>query len=1389
MEPSEHDRVPDTTVALQSNEPLTWRAGKPIAVSDLLRRLKALYDELQPLDQGDAQRASLVPKAQELANVQLIGHKDRGVKAWSLLCIVEMFRLLAPDAPYKSGQLKQIFDLFVSTVVPSLASPTDPYRPQYIGILTSLTTVKSIVLLTDIPGSDTLVMKLFANGFDVVSGNVRGSQGERSSKNVEYHLTQLLTTLMEECATLPDGVIDVVLAQFLRADPNTVFNVGKRSDDQQSDTVRETPPAYNMARSLCSSCADRMSAAIGQYFSSVLIDTSERFSSSKVSTHRGKKRTHDESEEDDDDLQSAPNEKGIHEIEKAHRLLRELWRSSPDVVESVVPQIEAEIEAENQQLRVLAVQTIGDMVAGIGAAGPPPPVELDPAAYPSQSLEMRLLSSQSNDSMLTPAAPHAFSSVYPNAYQAFVDRHRDKSAQVRSVWALAAGRIIATSAGGKGLNGDQEGQMLRYLADLLVDQDEKVRLAAVQALALFDFNTMLQKLGKNGTQTTANPMLSNLTDRIKDPKQTVRAAAIHLLGRLWGVAEGAIAEGSERVRNVFGQIPTRLFMAMYVNDASINDSVTRTVHESLLPVAYPLVKTKPAINGNLRRGVGDAASEIREADADTLRAERILIMVRDLDEKAKKVFTSMQQQRMGKAKYLEKYLKACAAADDHNADTDTEMKAKKELDIMIPAVAKLVPRLPEATEHLKRFAAHNDKRSYQLIRFCYSPDSDYRKIIKATKELTRRLEEAPTGVAAVLESLLPLVRSASNLVYNRSHVPAIMDFARTDEKGLSAAAHELLKDISNIAPDVFKVHLQELCDSLRKRAPTPNIPSISTAVDELKACAGFARRFPEEMPKNREFYQAMSAFAKHGTPPQAAKHAITVIVAAADKCDMYVRDILKYCLTNFEYGAECFLSKLAALSQLRLVANAETDEQSDEIMAVAVTKILGNVRTKDHDKAAEWRNEIDDDLSGKLWALKILVNGLRGMRTDIDAEEAQEAIVPVATNVYKLLNTLIQHEGELSKDTATVKYHRAHLRLAAANQLLKLSCNRLFDTQLTPNDFNRLARMAQDPLPEVREGFARTLKKYLGQGKLPHRFYAIVFVFAFEPLKAVKDSTTTWLKARAAVFTKSNSTVMETVFSRLLSLLAHHPDFSTNPEDLEDVVGYIMFYLKTVATEANLPLIYHIAQRLKSVQDGIDPDVSDNLYVMSDLAEAVIRNYQDHCGWAMMQYPEKVRLPTGIFAQLHSHTMAQNIAEKRYITEKFAERIEDLVKSNLRSKKRKSDDTMQQPAKRSRAATNDPEQALAGAKKRLPLRKAPKTAKTPKKTTVAGATLSTDRRKSARASKVSTYAEESDSDMDEDMERWQDDEEEQVSSEDKDIMDVLSDSDDQLSEPPSDVEA
>lgn len=99
-EPTDAPRI------LHFDEPLSWRAGRPIPIGELLRRLSTLSKELRDMEQEENDRQAFTKVAKELAGYNLLAHKDKGVRAWTACCLVDILRLCAPDAPYTGAQLK-----------------------------------------------------------------------------------------------------------------------------------------------------------------------------------------------------------------------------------------------------------------------------------------------------------------------------------------------------------------------------------------------------------------------------------------------------------------------------------------------------------------------------------------------------------------------------------------------------------------------------------------------------------------------------------------------------------------------------------------------------------------------------------------------------------------------------------------------------------------------------------------------------------------------------------------------------------------------------------------------------------------------------------------------------------------------------------------------------------------------------------------------------------------------------------------------------------------------------------------------------------------------------------------------------------------------------------
>ncbi|KAL8723048.1 MAG: hypothetical protein Q9225_000590 [Loekoesia sp. 1 TL-2023] len=1375
---------PHTMAGLQFNEPLSWRAGKAIPVAELLKRLNALSKEMEKMEQEENDRESFTKVAKELVSPNLLGHKDKGVKALTASCFVDILRLCAPDAPYTEQQLRDIFNMIIGQILPALADPSNAYNNQHLYVLVSLAQVKSIVLLADIPSADTLIKNVFSIGFDVISGSSKSSPGEEVQKNVEINMTQLLVSLVDESQTLPPEVVDIIVAQFLRADPKALSGIGTKNkrngvvDEKQSKLVlRQLPPAYNMAKYICNACPEKMARYFSQYFNDVIVDASK--SSNQKQSGKSKKRHSDGPEDSDDDHLGQPSEEELKELRKVHGLLRELWRACPAVLQNVIPQLEAELSAENVQLRLLATETLGDITSGVGAAGLPAPPLLDPAAYPSNALSNPLENTVSLNLLTKPSSPQPFPSAHPQAYSNYLGRRHDKSALIRAAWTTGVGRILTTAAGGAGLSQQEEDHLISDLGRMMGDADEKVRIAAVRVVASFSFRDLVFKLGRPGGVTESGSLLATLADRVRDRKHSVREEAMTVLARIWGVAVGEISAGNEQITALLGGIPSKILDTYYTNDIEIMVLLDRVFFQQLLPLNYPPIKAKGSklTNGNSHgaRGSQEVVEKNEEAiDPDRIRTERILLLARGLDERAKKVFYAIQSRQLMLSKVMSAYLTRC---EDYNGGVidDNESQIKEHLTRLIKTFAGLLPNPQQASSDLWKFAKMHDRRSYQLIRFCMAPESDYRTVYKAIKEFTKRIVDASPSTAAsnsLLDTLTPLLYRVSLIVYNKSHVPAVMEYSRTDNKLLAATAHEVLREISSRTPEVLKAHVQEICKILQDEAPSAKKPNDAGAVDNLKACASFASKYPKEIPQDRKFLQAMSSFALYGSPPEAAKYAVSVIWAATGKKEGLARELAQKCIKGFKYGEEGFLSRLATLSQLMLLAPNEIDEQSsDDILDIGIKQILLQVREPSSKPVDtyEWSSTVDPEALAKCWALKILVNRIR-------SHPDAETLPDVAAPVYNLISTLIEQQGEVSKAKNTPPTHKSRLRLLAARQYLKLCTQKSHDALLTPSAFNALTTVAQDSEKPVRAGFLQRLKKYLNQQKLPQRFYTIPFLLAFEPSEALRSDVTTWIKSRAAAFSSAKSTgsstkaniVMESVFARLLSVLSHHPDYANDAEDLIDFSRYIIFYLQNVATADNLSLIYHIAQRVKQCRDAVSstpapdapPTEADNrLYHLSDLAQVTIRKYEDMHNWTIQTLPAKVRLPSSLFSEIKSHAEAQRIAEHHYLPDGVEAGVEDLLKATMKAarsaqhgKKRKSEGGDVDGRDSKKVKSGLPIRKASGVKEKKTVSEKTKTPKA-KKMKETEAQGSGERRRSGRVKEVEkSYAERDSEEDDEEME-------------------------------------
>jgi len=212
--------------------------------------------------------------------------------------LADCIRLFAPNAPFNDNELEKIFQLFIYQLKELESSDAATFERTFY-LLEKLKIVKAFVLMIDLNDDEQLIA-LFNLFFSIASE-------EPSKKKVTTLMIEILSSLIEDCRTIPQALLESILQNLIPA------------------KKKENISAYNLAVSLLNKCPNLI-APFAQFFS----DTNSESKHSELK-------------------------------EYAHDLILELNQISPKLVETVLPQIEEELLSTEQKLRKGAIDILGNL--------------------------------------------------------------------------------------------------------------------------------------------------------------------------------------------------------------------------------------------------------------------------------------------------------------------------------------------------------------------------------------------------------------------------------------------------------------------------------------------------------------------------------------------------------------------------------------------------------------------------------------------------------------------------------------------------------------------------------------------------------------------------------------------------------------------------------------------------------------------------------------------------------------------------------------------------------------------------------------------------------------------------------------------------------------------
>lgn len=1002
--------------------------------------------------------------------------------------------------------------------------------------------VQCIALLPDFPDPEPMVQKVFESFYEIagVRDQIAG---------IEYYLGSILSQLIGEYQALPQSVTELILSHLLHS------STPQSKDPKNRSIPLNVSRGYTISKEICTENIDIMIRHVNQYFSDIFTGFHENEDSLEI---------------------------GDDELEKTQQLLIEIWKAIPELLSSIVGQLEQELSIECLPLRLMATYSIGKMASSV----------------PSRVNFIR---------------------DHHSAFTLWMGRIRDKDPRVRITWTRGAHDIILNRS-------DQTVKdLVPVFLERLTDSDDHVRQTACLCLADFPVETFVQKFPVN---ESTGQSLSVLAERIRDKKHNVRSTAFETIGKIFNDAYD-----NERAYPLFSWIPTSLFETLLLNDKDVNEHLDTTIFTYIFPQNFD----------------------------DDQRSRRILTVCKSLSPNAWKAFSAISQRQLRLAQVFNSLLsniKASRSGNDKKGSGNNEKMSG-----LIQWFTKQFSSEDKMTAVFNQIIESKDKQAYKLLGTCVSQDYDYKTIIKASNEILKRFKN---------DSMLKiLLYRISYLVYNKSIIAPIVAITRNPSDNLHDVAQKVLKDVSTAMPSLLKSQIQDLVSILETA-----VPATEGNVNTLKAASRLFKEYSDDIPQSKPLFDNLVKIALTGTTAE-AKQSVNALQGSQKK-EMYFDHLTNDILASLDpeqdvnNRPEHLSTRLATLAQLYSHIPTVLEDSQNVIMQYLVQNILLQEAPEDEqEKTNDWveDDKVPENCLVRIMAIRVMVNRLRAVAGWGNAKELSKP-------VFKLLSTIIGNGGDIHPEKPLPLAYKSRLRLDAGIKLLKLAKIDFYNKMIPGEDLNLLVFLVQDSCLPVRDRFAHTLIRYLSTPQsISDRYLPLLFMGALEPNKELSLYTSTWIRSRfqkqqqSDPKTTSGNLIMEKAFSRLLYLIANHQDLFEDDENQEkDIVSatkYILHYLKLVATDKNISVVFYVAQKIKQYHD-INEDKSPILYLIADLAQFIILKFVNYKGWTMETWPGSMGLPTDVFKSIKSPQEAEKIAKTPYFPEKYNSQVEENVKSNIR---------------------------------------------------------------------------------------------------------------------------
>ncbi|KAJ9184089.1 hypothetical protein P3X46_007864 [Hevea brasiliensis] len=233
----------DKELEQQLMEAGTKLVNPPSSVDELLPLLDQVENCLSKVEQSPTKsmQGALAPSLKALVAEQLFRHPDVDVKVAVASCISEITRITAPDAPYDDDQMKDVFQLIVSSFE-NLADKSSRSYDKTTSILETVAKIRSCVVMLDLE-CDALIIEMFQHFLSAIR--------DYHPENIFSSMETIMTLVLEESEDISLDLLSPLLASVKRGNEE-VLPVARKLGEKvlENCAVKVKPYLQHAVKSL-----------------------------------------------------------------------------------------------------------------------------------------------------------------------------------------------------------------------------------------------------------------------------------------------------------------------------------------------------------------------------------------------------------------------------------------------------------------------------------------------------------------------------------------------------------------------------------------------------------------------------------------------------------------------------------------------------------------------------------------------------------------------------------------------------------------------------------------------------------------------------------------------------------------------------------------------------------------------------------------------------------------------------------------------------------------------------------------------------------------------------------------------------------------------------------